>query len=392
MRREPEALRQALTQLADQSLLRRRVIDGASAELAARGHALRNGRDVINFCGNDYLGLSRHPQVAAAMAQAASSLGAGAGASHLVSGHGPQHEALERELADFTGREAALLFSTGYMANLGALSALAAHGETIAQDKLNHASLIDAAQLSGARLRRYTHLDMESASQVAQSAEHLAVIATDGVFSMDGDIAPLPQLATLAQQSHSWLIVDDAHGLGVLGATGRGCCEQFGLSPERVPVLVGTLGKAFGSFGAFVAGSAELIDYLLQRARTAIYTTALPQAVAAASRAALRVAQRESWRREKLHELTMRFRERAALRGLQLGGSNTPIQPVIIGDPARTLRISDALLAAGFWVSAIRPPTVPQDTARLRVTLSASHEIGDVDALVDALTMTLATC
>ena len=271
MRREPEALRAALTELCGVSLRRRRVVDAAGIALGARAHALRDQRDVVNFCSNDYLGLARHSEVASAMSQAANALGAGSGASHLVSGHGPQHEALERELAEFTGRESALLFSTGYMANLGAVTALAGRGETVVQDKLNHASLLDAAQLSGARLRRYAHNDPVSAAHVVATTDQLAVLATDGVFSMDGDLAPLPELAQLATRAHGWLVVDDAHGLGVLGATGRGCCEHYRLSAEQVPVLVGTLGKAFGTFGAFVAGSADLIDFLLQRARTAIY-------------------------------------------------------------------------------------------------------------------------
>ncbi len=389
MRREPEALRSALAELNAQSLLRQRVLDTAPIALAARGHAQRDGRDVVNFCSNDYLGLARHGELAAAMSAATLALGSGAGAAHLVSGHGPEHERLEHELAQFTGRERALLFSTGYMANLGVQVALAARGESILQDKLNHASLLDGAQLSGARLRRYAHCDAGAAARVAANCEQLAIIASDGVFSMDGDLAPLPQLAELARAQHAWLVVDDAHGLGVIGRTGRGCCEHFALKADDVPVLVGTLGKAFGSFGAFVAGSSELIELLLQRARTAIYTTALPQAVAAASRAALRVVQREPWRRERVAELTQRFREGAARRGVPLSASQTPIQPIIVGEAAQTLAISQSLLASGFWVSAIRPPTVPAGRARLRVTLSAMHQDAEVDGLLDALAAAL---
>ncbi len=390
MQREPDALRAALAELGQRSLLRRRVVDEAELANAVGGHAMRAGRDVLNFCSNDYLGLARLPEIAAAMATAAKHWGAGTGASHYVSGHGPEHQALERELAEFTHRDAALLFSTGYMANLGAVAALVARGENTLQDELNHASLIDATRLSGAKSWRYTHGDAEAAAAQAavcqsSSSQPLALVATDGVFSMDGDLAPLPQLAKLAVAARSWLLVDDAHGLGVLGKTGRGSCEHFGLDSEQVPILVGTLGKAFGSFGAFVAGSADLIDYLQQRARTAIYTTALPQPVAAATRAALRVAQRDAWRREKLQELTALFRDRAAVLGLHLASSLTPIQPIILGEAARALQVSAALLAAGFWVSAIRPPTVPQGTARLRVTLSAAHERADVEALVEAL-------
>lgn len=385
MRREPEALRAALADLNQRALLRRPVVDAAPIAVGARGHALRDGREVVNFCSNDYLGLARHPELAAAMSAAASALGAGSGAAHLVSGHGPEHALLERELAEFTGRERALLFSTGYMANLGVLSALAGRDETILQDKLNHASLIDGAQLAGARLRRYAHGDAQAAARMADADDNLAVVASDGLFSMDGDLAPLPQLAALARQRRAWLVVDDAHALGVIGASGRGSCEHYGLGCEEVPVLVGTLGKAFGSFGAFAAGSADVVELLQQRARTAIYTTALPQAVAAASRAALRVAQRETWRRERLTELTQRFRDGAAARGVAIGHSTSPIQPVIVGEAAAALAASRALLEQGFWVSAIRPPTVPAGTARLRITLSAVHSDAEVDALLAAL-------
>ena len=395
VRRAPEALNAALQELEARQLRRRRVVAAplpaaATAEQAPPQRVVA-GRHVVDFCSNDYLGLATHPALAAAMAECAHMQGAGAGASHLVSGHGPEHEALEQELAAFTGRERALLFSTGYMANLGVAVALAGRDDLILGDRLNHASLIDAAMLARTRhSRRYPHGDADAAREAlathaASAPQAGAVLLTDGVFSMDGDLAPLPQLAAAARAHAAWLVVDDAHGLGVLGAHGRGSVEHFGLDADDVPVLIGTLGKAFGSFGAFVAGSATLIDWLMQRARTYIYTTALPQPVAAATRAALRQVVAEPWRRDALHTLVQRFRERAGAHGLPLMDSPTPIQPVLFGDAATTLAVSARLYAAGFWVGAIRPPTVPAGTARLRITLSAAHREADVDALVAAL-------
>jgi 8-amino-7-oxononanoate synthase len=399
MRRSAEALAAALAELESKSLRRQRVTatpDGGAT-------VLRDGRRVVNFCSNDYLGLARHPALIAAMQASAARAGAGSGASHLVTGHGAEHEALERELAEFTGRERALLFSTGYMANLGVVSALAERADLVLEDRLNHASLIDAGLLARADLQRYAHGDADAAQAAlvkfrgthtgrdgSQSDDGRgALLVTDGVFSMDGDLAPLPALARAAREHDAWLIVDDAHGLGVLGANGGGCLEHFGLGSDDVPVLIGTLGKAFGSFGAFVAGDAALIDWLIQRARTYIYTTALPQPVAAATRAALTLMRSESWRRAKLREHIDRFRERARRRGLDLADSAghevTPIQPIVLGNAQRALDVSAKLLAAGWWVAAIRPPTVPQGSARLRVTLSAAHDAGQIDALVDAL-------
>ena len=354
-------------------------------------HLLIDGRAVVNFCGNDYLGLSRHPAAAAAMAAAARHWGVGSGASHLITGHGPEHGQLERELAAFVERERALLFSTGYMANLAVLTALAGRGDAVLLDRLNHASLIDGALLSGGRLKRYAHADVAAASRAVEQAaagprKRRMLLVTDGVFSMDGDVAPLPQLAALAaRQPDTWLVVDDAHGFGVLGATGGGTLEHFGLPAAAVPVLVGTLGKALGSFGAFVAGSAELIDWLIQSARPYIYTTALPQPVAAATRANLATLQREGWRRARVLELTARFRARATAAGVPLAASDTPIQPVMLGDAGLAVFTSEALLRAGFRVAAIHPPTVPMGSSRLRVTLSAAHTEAEVDALVEAL-------
>jgi 8-amino-7-oxononanoate synthase len=271
------------------------------------------------------------------------------------------------------------------MANLGVLSALAARHDLIVADRLNHASLIDAARLAGARLRRYPHLQAAGAAHLLESHGGASLLVTDGVFSMDGDIAPVRELAALSQQHGAWLVVDDAHGLGVLGAHGGGTLEQAGLDTRAVPVLIGTLGKALGSFGAFVAGDAALIDTLMQRARTYIYTTALPPAIAAATRAALRLTLSEPWRRERLHALVARFRAGAAELELPLSPSSTPIQPLIVGTSERALALSEALKERGFWVSAIRPPTVPQGSARLRVTLSAAHQDSQVDGLLEAL-------
>ena len=345
-----------------------------------------NGERYVNFSSNDYLGLASHPKVIEALADGARKWGAGSGAAHLVSGHSLPHHALEEELAEFTGRARALLFSTGYMANLGAVSALLGRGDTVFEDRLNHASLIDAGILSRARLKRYGHADAsELVTQLDATDSGSKLVVTDGVFSMDGDLAPLPELAQACQQKDVWLMVDDAHGIGVVGPHGRGSLEHFNLNTEAVPILVGTLGKAFGTFGAFVAGSETLIESLIQRARSYIYTTALPPAVAEATRASLRLIQTESWRREKLQQLVKRFRQGASESGLPLMDSFTPIQPLLLGDTERALTVSQRLREQGFLISAIRPPTVPEGTARLRITISAEHEEAHVDRLLNAL-------
>ena len=345
-----------------------------------------NGERYVNFSSNDYLGLASHPKVIEALADGARKWGAGSGAAHLVSGHSLPHHALEEELAEFTGRARALLFSTGYMANLGAVSALLGRGDSVFEDRLNHASLIDAGILSRARLKRYGHADAsELVTQLDATDSGSKLVVTDGVFSMDGDLAPLPELAQACQQKDAWLMVDDAHGIGVVGPHGRGSLEHFNLNTEAVPILVGTLGKAFGTFGAFVAGSETLVESLIQRARSYIYTTALPPAVAEATRASLRLIQTESWRREKLQQLVKRFRQGASESGLPLMDSFTPIQPLLLGDTERALTVSQRLREQGFLISAIRPPTVPEGTARLRITISAEHEEAHVDRLLNAL-------
>jgi len=375
-------LRVALRELEAKDLYRtRRVGEGPTGR-----YAVVEGRRCLSFCSNDYLGLAGHPEVVSALRAGAERWGVGSGASHLISGHTAAHHALEEELADFLGRERALLFSTGYMANLGVVTALCGRHDTVLEDRLNHASLLDAALLSGARLRRYPHREVAAARRrlVAVRGGRVLLI-TDGLFSMDGDLAPLPQLAALAREEDAWLMVDDAHGIGVLGRGGRGCLEWFGLSPKEVPVLVGTLGKAFGVFGAFVAGSETVIETLIQRARSYIYTTALPPAVAEAARAALKLVREESWRRERLHTLIRHFRRGARQLGLELLSSETPIQPLPVGDSRRVLRIGEALWEKGIQVGAIRPPTVPRGSARLRITLSACHTERDVDRLLGAL-------
>jgi 8-amino-7-oxononanoate synthase len=386
MKRVAPALPEALRQLEAAQLRRTRLTVEGFAEPGNRELVRLGGRTLIDFSSNDYLGLARHAALASAMRDCASAAGTGSAASHLVSGHGSEHARLEEELAAFTQREAALLFSTGYMANLAVLSSLAGRGERVLLDRLSHASLIDGALLSGATLRRYAHADAAAAARLAsEDPEHTALIATDGVFSMDGDVAPLAALAAAAHAAQAWLVVDDAHGLGVVGAGGGGALTLAGLSSEDAPVLIGTLGKAFGSFGAFVAGSADLIEFLVQKARPYIYTTALPQPVAAASRAALKVAQAEPWRRERLAALIERFRRQASAAGLPLAASHTPIQPLLLGSEAAVLAAQRALASRGFLVVAIRPPTVPKGSARLRVTLSAAHTDAQLDRLVEAL-------
>lgn len=384
MKRDPRALEAALVRLERQELKRTRSTIEAFTEQGSR--VVGRSRPLIDFSSNDYLALRRHPGVAAAMAACAETLGAGSGASHLVTGHGVEHARLEEDLAEFTGRERALLFSTGYMANLGVVTSLADQGEWVLLDRLSHASLIDAGLLSRGRFSRYAHADAAAAERsLAKASDKAAVLATDGVFSMDGDVAPLGALARASKAHGAWLVVDDAHGLGVIGNSGRGTLELLGLNADEVPVLVGTLGKAFGSFGAFVAGSSDLVEFLIQKARPYIYTTALPQPVAAATRASLRIAQRESWRRERVIALTERFRRAAKQLDVPLGASTTPIQPVILGSSSAALQAQQELMDSGFWVVAIRPPTVPRGSSRLRVTLSAAHTEAQVDELVAAL-------
>ena len=344
-----------------------------------------DGQPLLAFCSNDYLGLANHPEVVAAWRAGAERWGVGGGASHLVIGHSTPHHDVEEALAQLTGRPRALLFSTGYMANLGAITALVGQGDTVLQDRLNHASLLDGGLLSGARFSRYLHNDPASLASRLDKATGNTLVVTDGVFSMDGDLADLPALADVARARDAWLLVDDAHGLGTLGANGGGIVEHFGLGMEDVPVLIGTLGKACGTAGAFVAGSEELIEALVQFARPYIYTTSQPPALACATLKALELLRRETWRREHLDALIRQFRQGAAQIGLALMDSPTAIQPILIGDSARALQLSRMLRERGLLVTAIRPPTVPAGSARLRVTLSAAHSEAQVQLLLNAL-------
>jgi 8-amino-7-oxononanoate synthase len=350
---------------------------------------VEGGREYLSFCSNDYLGLASHPALIEAAQSAAASYGVGAGASHLVSGHSVPHHELEIALAAFTGLPSALLFSTGYMANLGIVTALAGRDDEAFADKLNHASLNDAVLLSRAKFTRYPHLDLVVLEQrLAASRAKRKLVVTDAVFSMDGDIAPVPELLALCERHDALLVLDDAHGFGVLGRTGRGVLEHFSslLPPHSSRfVYMATLGKAAGVFGAFVAGPAELTDYLVQRARSYIYTTATPPLLSAALCASLRLIEGEAWRRERLRELIAALRQGLKLRRWRLMDSTTPIQPVIIGSNRETLAVSEALRERGIWVPAIRPPTVLRGEARLRISLSAAHTVEDVEQLAQIL-------
>ncbi len=344
------------------------------------------GREYLSFCSNDYLGLASDPRLVDAFKQGAERFGVGSGAAHLVSGHSYAHQALEEDLAEFTGRPRALLYSTGYMANLGVVAALTGRGDTVLEDRLNHASLIDAAVLAGARLVRYKHSDISSlTAKLAQADSGTRLIASDAVFSMDGDCAALPGLNAAAVDHNAWLLVDDAHGFGVLGNQGRGwLADQL---PDPVPniIMMATLGKALGTFGAFVAGSDALIETLIQQSRTFIYTTASPPAVAWAARTALQLVREGQHLRDRLDALICRFRQGAAQLGLPLMNSATPIQPLLLGEAGTALSLSEALRRRGILVTAIRPPTVPNGAARLRVTFSARHAPEHVDRLLEAL-------
>ena len=369
---------------ADGLLRRRRVLQspqGARVQV--------DGEDVLSFCSNDYLGLANHPALVQAACEGAQRFGVGAGASHLVTGHSAAHHELEQKLAEFTGLPAALLFSTGYMANLGVITALLGRNDALFADKLNHASLNDAALLSRAKMMRYPHADLAMLErQLAASTARRKLVVSDAVFSMDGDIAPVPELLALCEKYDAWLLLDDAHGFGVLGKTGRGVLEHF---PSHLPphpsrlIYMATLGKAAGVFGAFVAGEPELIAWLVQAARSYIYTTATPPMLAAALLESLRVIAAEAWRRKRLAELVKLLQHGLKSQRWQLMPSETPIQPLLIGSSQEAVRVSESLRQRGILVPAIRPPTVPQGTARLRITLSAAHSVADVQRLIDAL-------
>jgi 8-amino-7-oxononanoate synthase len=383
-------LQAELARLRSENLYRvRRVVDGRhGVELEV------DGRRCVNFCSNDYLGLAGDPRVADAARAALGACGTGSGAAALVSGYNREHQRLEEALAAFVGRPRALLFASGWSANLGVLRALLGKGDTLVADELNHASLIDGGRLAGCRYVRVAHADIAAyEKELSERRSGEVLTATDSVFSMDGDLAPLAELSALCARRGASLMVDDAHGFGVLGVGGRGVLEQF---PEAQPdVYMATLGKALGVAGAFVAGSEALIEYLIQRARTWVFSTAPPPALAAAARRALEIVQAEPERRARLFATIRRFRAGTAERGITLGvhsalrtphsALETPIQPLVLGDEGKALSLSAWLRLRGYWVAAIRPPTVPADTARLRITLSAAHSDAQVDGLVEAI-------
>jgi len=377
-----DELETGLARLATEGLLRRR----RTLDSPCGPEAVVEGRRVVAFCSNDYLGLANHPALVAAVRDAAERWGVGSGASHVVSGHLRPHEELEERLAAFAGRERALYFTTGYMANLAIVPALVERNDAVFADKLNHASLIDAALLARAEHVRYPHGDVEGlARRLEQSRPRRKLILTDAVFSMDGDLAPLPQLFELAERFDAWLVVDDAHGFGVLGPGGRGSLAHFGLPPSPRLILMGTLGKAAGVSGAFVAGDRRVIEWLTQRARPYIFTTASSPVIAAALLASLDLIAAGDDRRAHLRDLIARLR--AGLQGLpwRLLPSPTAIQPVLVGGNDAAVRLAERLFARGLWVPAIRPPTVPAGTARLRISLSAAHTLEQVEALIAAL-------
>ena len=371
---------------AEQQYRRRNILDGPQGV-----RFMRDGQQWLNFSSNDYLGHAAHPKVREAFEAGLKQYGSGSGAAHLLNGHSRAHHQLEEELAAFTGRQRSLLFSTGYMANLGTISALCGRDDRLFQDRLNHASLIDAGRLSRASVHRYHHADSASLAQrlentpIRQQGETL--IATDGVFSMDGDLAPLAELSQLSSRHHAWLRVDDAHGFGVVGDTGGGSVEQARLDAEQVPVYMATLGKALGTAGAFVAGSEALIEYLIQKARPYVYTTALPAALAEATRQSLTLLQQEPERRARLLQNIRHFKALIDQAGLtpRLMPSSTAIQPVLMGDNQTALGVAQRLYDQRLMIPAIRPPTVPEGSARLRITLSANHRFAEIEQLTHEL-------
>ena len=347
-----------------------------------------DGRPLVNFCSNDYLGLAGDPRIAEAFKHGIDRWGTGAGASHLVCGHTAAHDELEEALAEFVGRPRALLYGSGYAANVGVVNALLSVGDFVFEDRLNHASLLDGGWISRATFSWFEHrdsADLDGKLAAVRHAPTRKLIVSDGTFSMDGDACRLDELVALAKRHGAWTMIDDAHGIGVHGANGVGLVDPSSYSTDDVPVLVGTLGKAFGTGGAFVAGEESLVEFLIQRSRNYIFTTAMPSALAVATLESLAIAKAEPERREHLAALIARFRSGTRELGLTLMPSTSPIQPVIVGDPRRALTLSRALEDRGFLIGAIRPPTVPDGTSRLRITLTAAHQTADVDALLEAL-------
>ena len=347
-----------------------------------------NNKNLINFCSNDYLGLANHPALITAMKQGVDQYGVGAGASQLVCGYTTAHEKLEERVSAFTGRQRAIIFSSGYLANLSIVNTLLDRADMVLGDRLNHASMIDAARMSRAGFKRYWHVDTDALRNLLQApGAGKKLVMTDGVFSMDGDIAPIPDLFRVCAEMNAWLAVDDAHGFGVLGESGGGTVQHYGLSAQEVPILMGTFGKALGTAGAFIAGDEDVIEQFIQSARTLIYSTALPPALAFATVRALDLINEEKWRREHLYALINRFKKGARELGLSITGSDTAIQPLLTGAAEKAVELSRQLLEKGFNVVAIRPPTVPNGTSRLRITLTAAHSEAQVDQLLDVLSV-----
>jgi glycine C-acetyltransferase len=369
-----------LSQLDERNLLRRlRVVDSYNGS-----RITMNNREMLLLCSNDYLGLANHPALRQAALQAMERYGFGSGASRLVSGTSALHQALENRLALFKGTEAALVFNSGYAANTGIIPAIVGAGDLILSDSLNHASIVDGCRLSKAQVKVYPHKDSAQVETLLKNnlQAKRKLIVTDGVFSMDGDIAPLPDLVYLSEKYGAIFMVDDAHGTGVLGQTGKGTVEHFGLS-GCVHIQMGTLGKAFGSFGAYVAGSRELIDFLINHSRSFIYSTALPPSICAASLAAIDILEQEPERRDRLWNNRKQYVNGLRSIGISTGDSETPIIPLIIGDSGRTLKAAEKLFEYGVCATAIRPPTVPANAARIRTTVSAAHSDVDVDSALD---------
>jgi len=388
-------LRKALNERKQQHRYRTRRITKSPQQV----EMIVDDKNVISFCSNDYLGLANHPLVKQAAIDAIKKWGVGSGAAHLVNGHSSAHHQLEEELAEFTGYPCAILFSTGYMANLGLCQAIIGKNDAVFEDRLNHASLIDGGLISGARFQRYRHNDSVNLEQQiskylkkTSSTQSERLVLTDGVFSMDGDIANIPALSSLCNKTDSWLMVDDAHGFGTLGKTGRGCLQHFSLTYKDVPIYMATLGKALGTAGAFIAGSEELIETVVQKARTYIYTTAMPAALAEATRCSLKILQNEAEHLLKLNKNIAYFKSCCDESGLTIENSQTAIQPLLIGDDEKAIRISQLLFEHGFLVTAIRPPTVPEGTSRLRITLSATHNKEHINRLIETLLPLLKNC
>jgi 8-amino-7-oxononanoate synthase len=375
-------LQNNLAQQKEQQRYRQRKI----VQSAQDTHVQIAGKQYLNFCSNDYLGLANHPRLIERQKKALDSYGCGSGASHLVCGHSQAHHQLEEELADFIGVESTLLFSSGYMANMGIMNTFLSRHDGIFEDRLNHASLIDAGLSAKAKMKRYVHSDSSNLNQLLEKSntKH-KLIVSDAVFSMDGDIAPITELVEIAEKNSAWLMLDDAHGFGVLGKSGKGSIEHAQLNTNQIDIYMATLGKSMGVSGAFVAGSHELIETLIQFSRSYTYTTAMPAVLAETLRESLLLLQDESWRRKKLNDLIQYFKKCTNQIDIQLMPSETAIQPIMIGDNTRAITLANKLMKQGIYVTAIRPPTVPENTARLRITLSANHSKEDIDKLLECI-------